>query len=428
MEGAANRIASMLEGMPMNYNAFVGSVVGGTIEAVKDTIDCEVIIVNRRGNPVQSTLGREVYFELPADALKTVMSGRIYRRQAVFIEALGNSYTVGVPIEGDGGVNGCVFITARQVRVGSAMRGIFLTYLICGLSVLLFAMVLLYFITRQITRPLNEMAIAARAYANGDFSRRIVVAPEGELGALAATFNNMAENLDRLETMRRGFIADVSHELRTPMTTIGGFIDGILDGTIPPESEQKYLALVSDEVKRLSRMVNNLLDVARIQSGEIAYRREPYDFTELAQRVVLSLEDRLREKEIDLQFSLPEEPFIAMGDRDAIYRVVYNLMDNAVKFTPEQGKIWMRLIIKEQKYYFALRNSGEGIPEAEVGQIFERFYKVDRSRGENRRGVGLGLYMVKSIIDAHGEDMIVSSKEGEFAEFSFSLTPAQSKL
>ena len=426
MENAANKVASMLRGMPANYNIFVGTIMSGAIETVKDTISCDVIIVNQWGRIVQSTLVDPATATLPQAAVESVFSGNIYRKQGVFIESLGNAYTIGVPIlDDDNSVIGCVFTTARQVRVGSAMKNVVATFVFCGLVVLMFAFVCVYFITKQITRPLNEMALAAQSYAKGDFTRRITVAPEGELGDLARTFNQMADNLDRLETMRRGFIADVSHELRTPMTTISGFIDGILDGTIPPESESKYLILVSEEVKRLSRMVNNLLDVARIQSGEISYQMAPFDLTEVAHRVLLTMEDRMQEEKINLSLHLPEESVYVMGDHDAIHRVIYNLVDNAVKFTPENGEITVGLYRRDGKVFLSVKNTGQGIPEDEAGRIFERFYKTDKSRGENKKGVGLGLYMVKSIIDAHGEDIFISSKEGVYAEFTFTLKEAQ---
>ncbi len=426
MENAANKIASMLRGMPANYNIFVGTIMSGAIDTVKDTINCDVIIINQWGRPVQSTLNEKDAASLPSDAVESVFAGNLYRKQGVFIEALGNSYTIGVPIlDDDGMVIGGVFTIARQVRVGSVMRNVLATFAFCGLVVLLFAFVCVYFVTRQITRPLNEMALAANTYAKGDFSKRITVAPEGELGDLARTFNQMADNLDRLETMRRGFIADVSHELRTPMTTIGGFVDGILDGTIPPELEPKYLTLVSEETKRLSRMVNNLLDVAKIQSGEISYKMVPFDLTEATHRVLLTMEDRIQAEKIRLTLHLPEESVYAMGDPDAIHRVIYNLVDNAVKFTPENGEITVGLYRREGKLYLSVKNTGRGIPQEEAGRIFERFYKIDKSRGENKRGVGLGLYMVKSIIDAHKENIFISSKEGDYAEFTFTLKEAE---
>ncbi|MBQ7095560.1 MAG: HAMP domain-containing protein [Clostridia bacterium] len=429
MENAAQQVASMLQGMPANYNVFVGSIVSGSIETVKKTINCEVVIINQRRRVVQTTLPDGVVPLLAEEAVERIFEGQTYRKQGTFIQSLGESYTIGVPILGDDGSPiGGVFATARQLRVNSRMREVMATFLICGLGIMVIAFICVYFITKQIVRPLNEIVVATRAYTKGDFSKRITVAPEGELSDLAATFNQMADGLERLETMRRGFIADVSHELRTPMTTIGGFIDGILDGTIPPELQHKYLALVSEEVGRLSRMVNNLLDVARIQSGEITYKMEAFNLTETIHRVLLTMEDRLEGKKIHLSLSLPEEAVYGLGDQDAIYRVVYNLVDNALKFTPEGGEIAIGLLKREKKINLFVRNSGQGIPEAEAGRIFERFYKTDKSRGENKRGVGLGLYMVKSIIDAHGEDITLTSKEGSFAEFSFSLREAEGDI
>lgn len=422
MDKAAHQIASMLENVPMNYNFFIGTVMEGSIQTVKETIDCDVLIVDRNGHTVQTTLEQGKEIHLPADALNTVFGGVEYCGERAFVRGQGDAYIIGVPVYGmNRQITGGVFVMACQVRIGSALGEILPPFLICGFFVLLVAVVILYFVTKQITRPLYEMAIAARSYSVGDFSRRINVPPEGELGTLASTFNQMAENLHQLELTRREFIADVSHELRTPMTTIGGFIDGILDGIIPPEQEQKYLALVSEEVKRLSRMVDNLLDVAKIQSGEITYKMESFDIVELAYQVMLSMDSRLAEREICLDHHLPSDPVCVIADRDAIYRVVYNLVDNAVKFTEDRGQITIGLHRADGKLFFSVKNTGKGIPEQEVGKIFERFYKTDKSRGENRKGVGLGLYMVKEIIKAHGEDIYVSSKEGYYAEFAFTL-------
>ncbi len=426
MENAAQQVASMLEGMPSNYTIFVGSVMRGSIETVKKTLECEVIIVNKRGDVMLTTLPATSEPVLSNEALLALSSGETYRKLGVFIEEMGESYTIGVPILSEKGASvGAVYTTARQVRINSQMKEIMVTFLVCGVSVMLIAFVFVYFITKQIVRPLNEISLAAQSYVKGDFSRRITVGPEGEINDLAITFNRMADGLEQLEVMRRGFIADISHELRTPMTTIGGFVDGILDGTIPPQLQEKYLLLVSGEVKRLARLVNELLDVARIQSGEISYKMDPFCITEVAYQVLLSMEDRIREGEIQLRVQIPEEELYALGDGDAIHRVLYNLMDNAVKFTPPHGEIALSLYPEGKKFYLAVRNTGKGIPEPEVGRIFERFYKTDKSRGENKKGVGLGLYMVKNIIDAHGEDITVNSKEGSYAEFSFSLTRAE---
>ena len=429
MEKAALQVAEMLQAIPENYNMFVGKMILGNISTIKKTVDCDVLIVNAGGQVIRSTLPQSME-EVPQEAVDFVLNGTVYRKLGVFLSGMGKSYTVGVPIFNaeEDQVVGAVFTTSRQIRVNTEARSVLMPFLQCGAIVLAIAFVFVYFTTRQFTRPLNEMAVAARQYAKGDFSKRITVAPEGELRALAVTFNQMADSLDHLETMRRSFIADVSLELRTPMTTIGGFIDGMLDGTIPPEKERKYLLLVSEEVKRLSRMVNNLLDVARIESGETTYQMQPFDLTETVHRVLLTTEDRFAEGKIRQEVLLPEESVYAIGDSDAIYRVIYNLVDNALKFTPEEGTVTIGLTHREDKLLFYVRNTGKGIPEQEAGKVFERFYKTDKSRGENRKGVGLGLYMVRSIIQAHGEDIFLTSKEGEFAAFSFTLKEAANEF
>ncbi len=429
MENAAKKVAAMLGEMPENYSFFVGTVMDASIQTIKDTIDCELIVVGNTGRVIESTvIGHPI--EIPTAAVEQVLAGENYRKLGVFISHMGNTYTVGLPAvnEVNGKVIAAVFVTKTQSFMGGEARSITGIFLLCGLFVFLFACVCVYFISKQITKPLTEMSIAAKSYAKGDFSKRITVAPDDEMRALAISFNQMADGLDQIETMRRAFIADVSHELRTPMTTISGFIDGILDGTIPPELQDKYLLLVSEEVKRLSRLVNNLLDVARIQSGELTYKMDPFDLSETVHQVLLTMEERLRKGKIQVDLHLPEEPVYAVGDRDAIYRVVYNLMDNAVKFTPEQGTITPTLYSVDQKVFFSVRNTGKGIPREECGKIFERFYKTDKSRGENKKGIGLGLYMVKSIIDAHNQDIFVSSQEDAFAEFTFSLQKADDQF
>ncbi len=428
MENAAKKVAATLSEVPANFSFFVGTVLEGSIHTIKDTIGCEMIIISQKGKVIETTLNVQS-MEVPADAVKQVLGGKSYRKLGTFVSDLGNAYTVGLPIQDERDqVIGAVFATKKQSFIGREAKSITGIFLLCGIFVFAFACLCVYFISKQITKPLTEMSVAAKSYAKGDFSKRITVAPDDEMRALAISFNQMADGLDQMEEMRRAFIADVSHELRTPMTTISGFIDGILDGTIPPEAQEKYLFLVSEEVKRLSRLVTNLLDVARIQSGELTYQMKPFDILETAHRVLLTMEERMNKGKIKPVLHLPEEPVYTVGDPDAIYRVIYNLMDNAVKFTPEGGEITLGLYFREDKVFCSVKNTGKGIPEEECGKIFERFYKTDKSRGENKKGVGLGLYMVKSIIDAHNQDIFVSSQEGVYAEFTFTLQKADEQF
>ena len=243
----------------------------------------------------------------------------------------------------------------------------------------------------------------------------------GKVAELATALNAMAVSLSSVEGMRRSFVANVSHELKTPMTTIAGFIDGILDGTIPDEKRNYYLKIVSNEVKRLSRLVRSMLDLSRIDSGELKINPVRFDMTEVVCTALLSFERRIDEKRIDI-VGLGDCPRMEVqGDFDLLGQVLYNLLDNAVKFTNEGGTIAIHLEKKDGRVYCAVRNSGEGVPSHEMPRLFERFYKSDKSRSLDKNGVGLGLYIVKTVINLHQGEIMVRSVEGEYTEFAFWL-------
>jgi signal transduction histidine kinase len=242
----------------------------------------------------------------------------------------------------------------------------------------------------------------------------------------------MAESLNHIEEVRNAFLGNVSHDLRTPMTTIAGFVDGILDGTIPEENHEYYLNIISQEVRRLSRLVNTLLEVSRLESGT-ELNIADFNLSETARTVLISLESKISGKNIDIDFNSGDEDVFVTADHDSIHRVIFNLMDNAVKFTPDSGRISINVSCvsdgkKKKKALFAIRNSGEGIPKDELPNVFDRFYKTDRSRGLDKSGTGLGLYIAKTIILNHGEDLTVNSVQGEFTEFAFTLPVATSEI
>jgi signal transduction histidine kinase len=237
----------------------------------------------------------------------------------------------------------------------------------------------------------------------------------------------MADSLERSESLRRDFIANVSHELKTPMTVISGFSDGILDGTIPKEQERRYLEVISSETKRLSRLVRNMLEMSRIQSTTAeALLRGSFDLSEVVRLTLLGLGGKIEAKGLDVAPELPEEPIITRGEKDSITQVVYNLIDNAVKFAETGSTLRVSLWKQGSKAYVSVENTGETIPADEMPLIFDRFHKTDRSRSENRDGTGLGLYIVKTILDNHNEDIFVTSREG-LTKFTFTLTLVKEK-
>ncbi len=243
-----------------------------------------------------------------------------------------------------------------------------------------------------------------------------------EVAELAAAFNNMAESLESSEKMRNTFLSNVSHDLRTPMTSISGFIDGILDGVIPPDKHAHYLRIVSNEVKRLSRLVVSLLDLSKIQAGERKFTMGPFDICEMSRQILFSFEKRIEEKGLDIEFDFDEDNITAIADRDATHQVLYNLCENAVKFSSDRGKL--RISIKKYKnrrYLVGVYNEGQGIPKEDLPHLFERFFKSDKSRGLDKSGVGLGLYISKTIIEAHEEEIFVESEYGKYCHFQFTI-------
>ena len=339
---------------------------------------------------------------------------------------LASNYVVGVPIYSDNVVIGTVFAGASADGMTNFLTDVFRIFLIGALLVILVAGTVVYFSTEAMVRPLRAMVQATNSFARGDFSARVPVEGDEEIQQLSRAINNMAANLATLEETRRSFIANVSHELKTPMTTIGGFVDGILDGTIPSDRYPYYLGIISAEVRRLSRMVVSMLNISRMEAGELPLNPQPVDVHELVCRTFLGFEQPIEEKKIEVQ-GLDTGRAMAEADPDLVSQIVYNLIENAVKFTPEQGTISVSYHNDGRMLRVSIRNTGDGIPKEEIPHLFERFYKSDRSRSIDKKGVGLGLYIVKTLVHLQGGEITVRSAAGEYTEFGFTLPQYSAK-
>ena len=304
-------------------------------------------------------------------------------------------------------------ITARRAIISSAAW------------VMVAAVIAVYFITQRIISPLRNMKAAVKRFGKGDFSTRVTVLGSDEISELSVAFNNMADSLEKLEKMRSSFLASVSHDLRTPMTTISGFIDGIMSGAIPPEKQEYYLQIISSEVHRLSRLVSQLLDVSRLESGDRKMNFESFDVAEVARVILISFEQKIDDKRLDVEFECDEDEMYAYADKDAIHQVLYNLCHNAIKFASEGGKFRIKLTELDNKHLrISVYDEGQTISDEDKKMVFERFYKTDSSRGLDKNGVGLGLYISKTIIEAHDETIGVESSEVG-TEFYFTLKKAK---
>ncbi len=310
---------------------------------------------------------------------------------------------------------------AETALISVTQRAVFTS----SLWVMLAAVIAIYFITERLLHPLRSMTEATKSFAKGDFSARVPVYGRDEVSELAVAFNRMAESLANLEKMRNTFLASVSHDLRTPMTTIAGFIDNINSGAIPPEKQGYYLGVVSAEVHRLSRLVSEILDVSRLESGDRKFTFTDFDVSEVARLILISFEQKIEEKKLDVVFE-SEDCVPVRADKDAIYQVVYNLCHNAIKFAKTEGEFAIRIAPEKGKVRISIFDEGQTISKEDIPYVFDRFYKTDKSRGLDKSGVGLGLYICKTIIDAHGEKLTVTSEEGRGCTFSFTLPAAPS--
>lgn len=343
-------------------------------------------------------------------------------------------FTYGAPMQdAEGEVFGAVFSTLSPNNIRVFYNTILRLFMLSALIPIVIMFFAEFYISYRFTKPLRLMAEASRSMAKGDFSKRIPVTGDDEIGELAVAFNQMTNSLVQIEGTRRRFIANVSHELKTPMTTIGGFIDGMIDGTIPPEKQPQYLALVSAEIKRLSRLVQSMLSLAKLESGEQQVNRTSFDIGDMVLSVVLSQEQRIAERELEITGLDTLQPAKVFADYDLLYQVVYNLVDNAVKFTNQGGNVTFATAVFDNAVEFRIRNTGEGIDKKDLPFVFERFYKSDRSRSAVKDSTGLGLHLANTIIQIHGGKMAVESQVGSYTEFTFVLpqpkpeTPGKSK-
>jgi signal transduction histidine kinase len=303
-------------------------------------------------------------------------------------------------------------------KTGANILRIFLPAVFISLII---SFVFVYILSKKITNPLKQMTEAAKKIASGDWQREFSYTGNDEVAVLADSFNHMIKTLENLEKMRRDFVVNISHELRTPMTSINGFIEGILDGTIPQEQHNKYLNVVKEEVRRLQRLVSDMLDIARMEAGEIKVNITAFDICEVVRLSVIHLQQMIEEKNINFRANFEQESMIVKADRDAIQRVIINLLHNAAKFTPKQGSILVAVREIKGKAEITISDSGEGISKEDLPYIFDRFHKADKSRSKDKTSVGLGLYIVKNILKAHNEQIKAESEIGKGTVFTFTL-------
>ncbi|MFZ5988286.1 MAG: sensor histidine kinase [Bacillota bacterium] len=420
---------NMLEYYSFHTNSFIWIVsTDGEIGVMEGEENMRPEIAKKIVEKLKDTSGR-MRLKDPRQ-YKEVMSG-----QKPSIEVIGDFYglfaetkvswlTIEMPFRYNEEILGAVYLHTPVPEIQRARTTVFKFFMFSVTVSVIISIVLVYIFSLRLSKPLKKINEAAKLIANGEFDKRLDIASEDEIGELARSFNNMAWELQNLEEMRRGFIANVSHELRTPMTSINGFIEGILDGTIPPEKQKDYLNIVSDETKRLNRLTTDLLDLAKMESGEIKLNPVNFNINELIRRCIIKLENLILKKDIHVEASFEEEDMYVKGDMDSIERVILNLIHNAIKFVQNGGRITLTTSRHKNKVLVSVEDNGIGIESSEIDLIWERFYKSDKSRSKDKGGTGLGLAIVRNIINEHKQEIWVKSEAGKGTKFYFTLESA----
>ena len=399
------------------------------LDIISQVTDADVVICDRNGyiilcSDALSGCDHEGW-QVNREYLNTVYENGIQTATGI----IRNLYTderfvVAAPILNEDVPRGIVITSTPTAATNKILTRISNIFLTVSVFVVLLAVLAVIAFARRESRPLRDMAKAANAFAHGNLKARVKLEDDysAEMEELALAFNNMAMSLQKSEYQRQEFVANVSHELKTPMTTISGYIDGILDGTIPEERRDHYLRIVSEETKRLSRLVRSMLDISQLQKEEgiPEEKKMHFDLEECAGQVLITFEKKINDKNLNVDVEFPEHPVYTIANRDYITQVIYNLLDNAVKFCPEGGTLGLKIRESDAKAYISISNTGDTIPPDELPLVFDRFHKLDKSRSKNRDGWGLGLYIVKTIVCSHGEDISVSSKDGK-TEFTFTM-------
>lgn len=362
-----------------------------------------------------------LYPNLPDD-LKNVFLGRTISREVVYeTEERTRMLRVGYPFT-VGETTYAMFINVPMPEIEDTISQvsviIFISLAISGAL----AVVLIFLITRRMGHEINVINDSAKYISEGNFDKKIIINRKDELGELANSFNTMAEELNRQENTKRMFISSLSHDLRTPLTTIKGYTQGMLDGTIEQDKQERYLKIVLNESDRLIKMINDLLDLSKMESGALVLNKTDFDMNEMILNVLDNFEQKILEKQIKLTIDLTKDKVLAHGDYTAIHRVVYNLLDNATKFVEEEGSISIRTELRADKLYVGISNTGRVLSPKELELIWDRFTKLDKSRGLEKKSSGLGLSIVKEIVKAHHEQIDVFSNDEIGVAFIFTVS------
>lgn len=414
----ANTYASDLYNTEITLDA-----VQAQLEALDTYLNATIWIINPSGRMVLDSsapvdLENEIVIE---NFDPTVTEGSYYTIGNFFHTFEEDTLSVFAPITSDFKVKGYVIIHSTVQDIITAADNLLIISYIMLLILFLLSLIILIFFTEIIYIPLRKITEATEQYASGNMHYEFSVESEDEMGYLAATLSYMASEIARAEDDQKKFVANVSHDFRSPLTSIKGYLEAMIDGTIPPELHEKYLSIVLNETERLTKLTNSLLTLNNLNTKGMLLDKTDFDINTTIRSVAASFEGTCREKTIAIELVLTGEEMYVTADMGKTQQVLYNLLDNAIKFSHRDSVIRLETTDKNNKVFVSVKDSGIGIPKDELKLIWDRFYKSDLSRGKDKKGTGLGLSITKEIIQSHGEHINVISTEGVGTEFIFSL-------
>ena len=390
--------------------------------------DAVIWIINPSGRLVlDSTRDLTIETEVIIEGFDpTVTAGSYYVTGNFFGSFNQDMLSVIAPITANYKVQGYVVIHMPLSAIQQESNDLLNISYIMLIIIFLLSLIILIFFTEMVYIPLKKITSATEQYAAGNMSYELNVESEDEMGYLAASLSYMAGEIARQEDDQKKFIANVSHDFRSPLTSIRGYLEAMIDGTIPPELHEKYLTIVINETDRLTKLTNGLLTLNNLNARGMLLEKSDFDINQVIRNTAASFEGTCRAKKLAIELVLTDESMLVNGDVSKIQQVLYNLLDNAIKFSHNDSIIKIETTEKKNKVFVSVKDSGIGIPKEDQKMIWDRFYKSDLSRGKDKKGTGLGLSIVKEIIKAHGENINVISTVGVGTEFIFSLPKSES--
>lgn len=418
-------------------NAAIQYLYGGTsisktndiLEYVSNYSSTDIILLDSYGYAYATSNPNQKKFignQLLTKDLEMLRQGKIIEKKDFFDDALKMEvHSYEIPILYKGVFQGTIVMNTPMQEIKEPLRRVYqIIWMSAILAIVASSIIIYYFSQRIIIKPLEKINSVAGKISQGEVGKRVDIKSDDEIGELAKSFNSMADSLQEVENNRRTFISNVSHELRSPITSIKGFIGGILDGIIPKEKETYYLSIAYEEIQRLTRLINDLLDLSAIDAGKFTLNIQEQDINEIVRLSIIKFETIIKSKKINVDVWLDDKDVYVLADKDKIIQVITNLVDNATKHVEEGGNIDIRTKVKGQKVFVSIYNDGPNIPEEDAKRIWERFYKSDKSR-TTKVSTGLGLSIVRRIITQHGEDIWFENKENKGVKFIFTLKKAR---